>query len=110
MKKEITPEIFKNYYPSGKIRSKDYYLRYNDKLHRIDGPAYIYYYESGKIYTVGYYINGQKHRLDGPAEIDYNCDGIIVFERDNLLFITRKHTIQMEFVRNYVRVLRTFLD
>jgi len=47
-------------YPSG---SKAWY--YNDRLHRLNGPAVEY--TNGTKY---YYINGQYHRLNGPA-IEY---------------------------------------
>ncbi len=36
--------------------------RLNDKLHREDGPAYIF--PSG---TRSWWINGRRHRTDGPA-------------------------------------------
>ena len=35
------------YYDNGKIRSEHYFL--NNKFHREDGPAYIYYSQDGKI-------------------------------------------------------------
>lgn len=35
------------YYASGQIKREVYYIY--DRIHRTDGPAEIYYYESGKI-------------------------------------------------------------
>jgi len=49
----------------------------NDKEHREDGPAVIYYGEDGQITEEYYGLNGLLHREDGPAVIWYNKDGKI---------------------------------
>jgi antitoxin component YwqK of YwqJK toxin-antitoxin module len=56
-------EVKKEYYESGNIKSKHYYL--NGKLHGEDGPAIIYYDENGNIKAKWYYINTKLHREDG---------------------------------------------
>jgi antitoxin component YwqK of YwqJK toxin-antitoxin module len=46
---------------------KGYYC--NGSIHRINGPAFIEYYENGNICNEEYFINGKRHREDGPANI-----------------------------------------
>ncbi len=58
--------------------SESYYL--NDKLHRIDGPAAIFYYDDYKLQYQYYCLNGKLHRTDGPAEIFYCKNGQIQCE------------------------------
>ena len=41
-------------------------LSENGKTHRINGPAIIYYDESGKVKSKYLYKNGKYHRLDEP--------------------------------------------
>lgn len=43
--------------------------------HRVDGPAYITYYENGALSCEEYFINGTIHRRDGPAFISYRENG-----------------------------------
>jgi antitoxin component YwqK of YwqJK toxin-antitoxin module len=69
---------FIEYYESGKVRQKEYLVE--NEYHRLDGPAYVEYYESGEISEKQYYIYGELHRLDGPAEILYNENGTIESE------------------------------
>jgi len=52
-------------YPNG-----DKYWRYNNKLHRLTGPAV----ESVDGYKA-YLINGMRHRLDGPA-VEWSNGGV----------------------------------
>ena len=64
------------YYKNGEtVKKLEFYK--NGKKHRIDGPASIWYNESGEIRTETYYINNKLHRLDGPAEIRYYESGEI---------------------------------
>jgi len=42
-----------------KIESEVYYI--NRKLHRLDGPARIWYYRSGEIRGEHYWINGKSY-------------------------------------------------
>jgi len=62
-------KIKKTFYPeTNKIASEWHLL--NNKYHREDGPAKIWYYKKyGKIECLQYYINGKLHREDGPARI-----------------------------------------
>ena len=59
------------------------YKNENNKLHRNTdiGPAYISYYETGKIKFKQYWVNGKFHRPieEGPAHIYYYEDGQIQF-------------------------------
>jgi len=45
--------------------------------HREDGPAYIEYWKSVERIYEAWYINNKRHRIDGPARIYYNPDGTI---------------------------------
>ena len=51
----------------------------NNKRHRLDGPATIYYYrDSNSPILYEYYeYYGKLHRSDGPAVIKYLTNGII---------------------------------
>jgi len=64
------------------IKSNDKLIYYNQQgqIHREDGPALIWYYNTGSIAYEVWYINGVWHREDGPASIDYNEDGSIQYE------------------------------
>lgn len=49
---------------------------YNEnKLNRLDGPAYITYHSDGKIGCASYYVNNLKHRLHFPSIIRYSENG-----------------------------------
>ena len=67
--------IDKKYYQNGNIEQERYYE--NDKLHRLDKPAAIFYCENENIEEEYYYQNGKRHRLDGPVVIHYYENGDI---------------------------------
>ena len=69
------PEVKTQYYESGAIRIKHYYL--NGEQHNPDGPAVIWYYESGEVEIERYYLNSKRHRTDGPAIIWYHESGVV---------------------------------
>ena len=75
--KEEALEIIRDYYSNGKIRCEEYFLINSRKRYRIDGPAYILYYDDGNVEFEGYFINSQLHREDGPARIWYYQNGKI---------------------------------
>ena len=50
------------------------------KRHRLNGPAYIWYYETGLIKAECWYENSKRHRLNGPAKIGYYETGLIKSE------------------------------
>jgi len=50
------------------------YYNKNNVTHREDGPAVIWYNESGMIIKEMFHINNRIHRLDGPAIIKYIKD------------------------------------
>ena len=60
---------------------KEEFWRVNGISHRVDGPAHISYYESGKIEQEKWYLNGKFHRVDGPAAILYYETGEIEREK-----------------------------
>lgn len=71
-----------SYYPNGNI-SHEYYRsthHYNLQYHRLDGPAFISYFNDGGVESEHYYINDERHRIDGPAFITYFQDGTIKSE------------------------------
>lgn len=47
----------------------------NNKKHRNDGPAEIWYYTSGSIMREIWYKEDREHRDDGPSHIVYNSNG-----------------------------------
>ena len=69
------------YYPSGKIHYEEWYNQ-NGKLHRIDGPAILDYFEfeDVKIEREQWYLNGKLHREKDPAYIKYLYSGEIDYE------------------------------
>ena len=75
----LTGPAYIEYYESGKIRRERYYK--NDKLHRLDVPAVIRYCENGNIDYKEYYENDKLHRLDGPALIKYYENGNINYKQ-----------------------------
>ena len=70
-------EVEKEYYESGNVYCESYYI--NGKIHREDGPAYIWYYDNGDVAYKGYYINDLRHREDGPASIGYDKNGSVKY-------------------------------
>jgi antitoxin component YwqK of YwqJK toxin-antitoxin module len=71
----------KEYYRSGKIKEELYFIDEKSLLHRLDGPAYIYYYENGVILEKSYFINGENHRDNGgPAQINHFESGELQYE------------------------------
>jgi antitoxin component YwqK of YwqJK toxin-antitoxin module len=62
----------------GSIESEEWCL--DDKYHRSDGPAVVWYYKDGSIESEVWYLDGKRHRLDGPAEVQYYEDGSIYSE------------------------------
>jgi len=57
------------YNEDGSIDEERYYL--DDKLHREGGAAAITYFENGNVSEEIYCINNENHREDGPAHIFY---------------------------------------
>ena len=68
-------EIKRQYYNNRNIQKETHCI--NGKLHRLNGPAIIWYNKDGDIGIEEYYKNDQLHREDGPAIIWYNTDGSI---------------------------------
>ena len=58
-------EIRKTYYEDGTLRTKMWYR--DDKKHREDGPAHVFYCDNGNLRNEEWYRDGKKHREDGPA-------------------------------------------
>lgn len=56
------------YYENGKVKREEYF--YDDVLHREDGPAFIEYFENGSKKTEVYCINGMK-----VGTVEYYEDG-----------------------------------
>ena len=94
----MKPKKHIEYYPGTKKICREYY-KLNDKFHREDGPANIYYYESGNIRSEYYCINGKQHREDGPAVIFYYENGNI---RSEYYYINDKYLTKQEFDK-YIR-------
>ena len=58
------------YYPSGKIRTMAWYD--NGLPHRLNGPAYIWYFQDGSVLSSLYYINGEYFLSKSEWEIERN--------------------------------------
>lgn len=71
-------DIRELYYDDGKLHTKEYCK--DNKYHREDGPAVIWYNKKGEVIREWYYINGIKHRENGPAIIWYHADRQIELE------------------------------
>lgn len=52
----INPII--EHYSTGELLSERWYV--NNRLHRTDGPAAIWYYNSGKVYVAYWFLNGKR--------------------------------------------------
>lgn len=70
----MNPQHFK----SGQIRYETW--TYGITYHRLDGPAWIRYWENGQLAEEGWYTHGKHHRLDGPSKVCYTPDGAPIEE------------------------------
>jgi antitoxin component YwqK of YwqJK toxin-antitoxin module len=66
------------HYPDGSIKAEYFYI--NGRQHRELAPAVICYYPDGSIKAEYFYINGKSHRELGPADISYYPDESIALE------------------------------
>lgn len=57
--------IAEKHHKNGNIECREY--SFNDKLHRLDGPAREHFYSKGEIHLREWYQNNIRHRIDGPA-------------------------------------------
>jgi antitoxin component YwqK of YwqJK toxin-antitoxin module len=74
---ELRHEVLYHYGKKDIKRAEGWFNKENE-LHRLDGPAKINYYPSGKLSTEFWYKNGKRHRIGGPAVLDYDYDGKVV--------------------------------
>ena len=63
----------RTYYKNGNIKNEIWYT--DNNIHRLDGPAVIFYGKDGTIKKEFWYNDDALHRLCGPAIIWYNKDG-----------------------------------
>jgi antitoxin component YwqK of YwqJK toxin-antitoxin module len=75
---QAEPEKRIKYHPDGSVKRERWHQ--NGKLHRPDGPAWIWYRLDGSVEEEEWYQNGKLHRLDGPAWIGYRPDGSVEWE------------------------------
>lgn len=68
-----TEGIFKVNFITQEIRNKSW--------HREEAPAWIEYYENGKVRYEEWYLNDKRHRKNGSAIIEYYEDGKVVYEK-----------------------------
>jgi len=69
-KKETT------YRKDGSVSSESY--RIDGKRHRVDGPAYIDYYEDGSVRYEGYYIDDKYYTKEEWKTKTTTCSGKVV--------------------------------
>jgi antitoxin component YwqK of YwqJK toxin-antitoxin module len=81
-------EIEKAYHSNGGV-SLERYFNEDGLYHRLDGPAFIEYYEDGGVHTESWSRNDKGHREDGPAWISYEEDGSI----DRIMFYLKDREI-----------------
>jgi antitoxin component YwqK of YwqJK toxin-antitoxin module len=83
----IIQEIFNSTNDSRIIAVK--YFDNDGKLHRENGPAFIYFYKSGELLQEKYYFHGIRHRKDDYQSISYYPNGNIwkleYYENDTLI-------------------------
>ena len=85
------PEYVFKYWTNSKIkRYEGWYL--NNKLHRLDWPAKIFYQWNGVLDTESWYQNGHLHRTNGPSHISYHKDGKTV-EREEWYQNDKRHRL-----------------
>ena len=53
---------------------------FDDKVHRNDGPAIIWYFFDGAIESKQYWYNGKIHRKDGPSVIMYDVNSFNILQ------------------------------
>jgi hypothetical protein len=96
-----------------KIRCKKwvYYDENQDrmKLHRLDGPAEIQFWDDGHIYAAKWYLFGVLHREDGPAFISYYDNGT---DLTNSWYLAGDNTTESEIKKAFeiVETLKTGQD
>ena len=71
------PKYHRRTLASGYVFTTIRYINSQNRIHKIDGPAYFSYEANGTIVEVGYWIEGKKHRIDGPAIITFYEDGSV---------------------------------
>ena len=74
---------FEEVYPSGALKEAKWIV--NGKLHRVNAPASVRYYENGKAQTLRYWQKDMPHRphKEGPAYQSFREDG----QPDEVLYI-----------------------
>lgn len=70
---EIKREYWDKAKKRPKLRSIEYFL--NGERHRVDGPAYQYWYKNGQKGSEYYFINGKPHHTDDPAIQEWYKNG-----------------------------------
>jgi len=69
------------FYYDGSALSCEMYFNSKKELYRLDGPAYISYWESsGYPLYEEYYVNNKRHNIKGPAIIERDISGNIISE------------------------------
>ena len=77
MKFNIVPEPKIHYWPNRQKQLEKWCV--GDIIHRVDGPAYRVWYETGNLLYDYWYFNNQSHRVDGPACRAWNGKGQLVY-------------------------------
>lgn len=80
-------------YREGKINSESWY--FENKLHRIGGPACIEYHDDGRIKCEKWYVDGKLFRSDGPVKISYYPSGKRELYRGMKVMTTTMKAIRM---------------
>ena len=69
------------HYGNGNIANELWDKEGDDRYwHREYGPAYTEYYVTGEKELEEWWVEDKLHRIDGPARIFYNIDGTIWFQ------------------------------
>ena len=68
----MNPKITK--YKNGQVRFEEWTNR-DGKPHRLGGPAFREWYDTGQLKMEEWCIKGEMHRLDGPADCAWFANG-----------------------------------
>ena len=61
------------YHSNGQKHAEEWFC--NNILHRVDGPATQYWFDSGQLFAEIWYLNGETHRVNGPSNQEWVRNG-----------------------------------
>lgn len=89
----------------GRIRTNIW--MFNNKHHRVNGPAHILYYVNKNILSESWSLFGKNHRVNGPAYVQYHVNGDIINKKWSLF--GKKKKDQTEIINTYLNYLTNII-